>query len=276
MRGQVATFNELDAHLARKIGVLVVSRVEDAGREQNDVWFGTALWCERAQCAEQELCVLLDGTHVVTAEHLRERTLHDPTIREHVADARGHAKIVFEHDELAVFQANEIGACDRDVDIPRYVEADHVPAELLARVDDLARHDAVFEDATLVIDVFQEKVECGNALLETMLDAVPFPRRDDAREQVVRENALGALIAAVDGEGDALVQEGKVGGLLLSLEFFARQAAEVVHEWAIVAVQVAVSGEHLVVGVVELVVFQTGANGVFRGHRSRQYTFRGS
>ena len=43
---------------------------------------------------------------------------------------------------------------------------------------------------------------------------VSHSARDDARQQVVRENALGAFLAAVHGESDALVQKRHVGRLL--------------------------------------------------------------
>ena len=59
---------------------------------------------------------------------------------------------------------------------------------------------------------------------------------DDARQQVVGEDALGAFIAAVDGEGDALVEKGEVGGLFAALEFFWREGGEVFEERLIVAV----------------------------------------
>ena len=51
-------------------------------------------------------------------------------------------------------------------------------------------------------------------------------RGDEAREQVVGEDALGAFVAAVDGEGDALGEEGEVGGLLAALQLVGGQAGE--------------------------------------------------
>ena len=54
------------------------------------------------------------------------------------------------------------------------------------------------------------------------LDGLPFGCRDDARHQVVREDLFGAFLAAVDGEGDALIQEAEVGGLLSALQLVRR------------------------------------------------------
>ena len=58
---------------------------------------------------------------------------------------------------------------------------------------------------------------------------------DDAREQVVRKDALGALVAAVDGEGDALVEEGEVRLLLAALQLLGRRASAALEQRAVVA-----------------------------------------
>ena len=140
---EVAAFHQLDAHLAGEVGVLEVGGVEDAGREQDDVGLGPALGGERTQGAEQELGVLLDGADVVAAEELGEDALHDAPVGEHVADAGRNAQVVFQDDEFAVCHADEVGAADRDVDVARDLEADHLAAEVLAAIDDLAGNDAV-------------------------------------------------------------------------------------------------------------------------------------
>ncbi len=70
---EIAAFDQLDAHLAGEIGVLEVGGVEDAGREQDDVRLGSAFGGERAQGAEQQLRVLLDGANVVAAEEAAGR-----------------------------------------------------------------------------------------------------------------------------------------------------------------------------------------------------------
>ena len=69
----------------------------------------------------------------------------------------------------------------------------------------------------------QEEVEGGDALDQPALDRVPFGGRDDARQQIVGKDAFGAARVAVDGEGDALVQEGEVGGPLPFFQLRRRQ-----------------------------------------------------
>ena len=205
VRDQIAAFDQLDAHLPREVGVLVVRGVEDAGRQQDDIRLWPAFGCERPQCAQQQLRVLLDGTHVVPAKHLREDALHDAAIRQHVAHAAGYAQVVLQNDELAVLKPDQVRADDCNVHIARHLQADHVPAKLLAAVDDLARHNAVRENAALGVNVFQEEIECGNALGQPFFHDGPFARRDHARQQIVGKDLFRAFFASVDGEGDALV-----------------------------------------------------------------------
>ncbi len=69
---------------------------------------------------------------------------------------------------------------------------------------------------------------------------------DDARQQVMREDALGALVAAVNGEGDALVQKRHVGGLFLAAHFFGGQAQQQFVQRAIVLARLALRVEHLI------------------------------
>jgi len=65
-----------------------------------------------------------------------------------------------------------------------------------------------------MVDIFEKKIQGGDALGQAALDLAPFGVRNDAGQKVVGEDALGAFGIAVDGEGDALMQEREVGGLL--------------------------------------------------------------
>ena len=81
---------------------------------------------------------------------------------------------------------------------------------------------------------------------------------DEARKQVVGEDALGALVAAVDGEGDALGEEGELGGLLAALKLFGGQAGQGLGQGAIVGAHFAAGFAHLVEGAVERIVSEEG------------------
>ena len=253
---EVTAFDKLDAHLAGEVGVLKVGGVEDAGGEQHDVGFGAALGRKRAERREQDLRVVFDGADVVVAEELREDALHDAAIGEHVTHAAGNAQVVFKDNEVAVLKADEIRAANGDVDVARDLKAGHLAAKLRAGIDELTRDDAVGEDAAFVVDVFEEEVQGADALRKAAFDDFPFLAGDDARQEVVGEDALGAFVFAVDVEGDALVEEAKVGGLLAALDFFRCERGEEVEQRPVVRMQHALAGEHLVVGVIELVVAQ--------------------
>ena len=70
MGDEVTALDQIDPHLAGQVGVFEIGRVEDAGREQYDVWLGTAFRSERAQRGQQQLRIMLDGTHSIAMEKL--------------------------------------------------------------------------------------------------------------------------------------------------------------------------------------------------------------
>jgi hypothetical protein len=80
-----------------------------------------------------------------------------------------------------------------------------------------------------VVDVLEEQVDRGQTLREAALERAPLRRRDDARQQVERKDALGALLVAVDGEGDALGQKRLVGFHLTLAELGLRRRAQLLH-----------------------------------------------
>ena len=142
--------------------------------------------------------------------------------------AARHAQVVFEHDEAAVLETHQVGAGDRHVDVAVDADAAHFAPVVPAAVHQLARHDALGEDASLVVDVLEKEVDRDQPLRQAALQRVPLARRDDARQQIEREDPLGALLVAVDREGDALRQEGAVGLDLPAAEIVERHGRQLV------------------------------------------------
>ena len=106
----------------------------------------------------------------------------------------------------------------------RHGQSAHLAAVMLGAVDHGARHDAVLQHAAVAVDVAQEKVERrGCAASGRASIRVPFLGRDDARQKIGRDDPLGRLVVAIDGEGDALVQEALFAGLLAAVQFVRRQ-----------------------------------------------------
>ncbi len=140
----------------------------------------------------------------------------------------------------------------------------HLAAVVRAAVDQLARDDAFREDLALVVDVLQEQVEGEQALRQAALDDAPLGAGDDARQDVVGEDPLGAFVVAVDREGDALVQEGTVGGLLAVPPLGGGQLEEAIEKQAVGVPRHVAGREHLVERGVELVVREQGCRGLGR------------
>ena len=69
---------------------------------------------------------------------------------------------------------------------------------------------------------------------------------DDPRQQIVREDPLGPFLAAVDGEGDALVEEGEVGLLLAAPELLGRELEQLLVQPPVGAARLRAAVEHLV------------------------------
>ena len=208
---EVAAFDERDAHLAGQERVLEVGGVADARRQHDEGRIGDVRRRQRAQRRQQRLAVVRDRADLVAIEQPRHHALGDLAVGEHVGHAARHPQVVLEHDEPAVLEAHEVGAGDRDVDVAMHADAAHLAAVVPAAVDQLARHDAFGEDPALVVDVLQEQVDRRQALRQAAVERPPLRGGDDPRQQVERKDALGALLVAVDREGDALGQEGLVG-----------------------------------------------------------------
>ena len=109
-----------------------------------------------------------------TFEHLRKRALHQVAVLQHVGDAGGHAQIVFQHVDLAVAVAHQVGAGDVAPDAARRIDAHALRTVERGRADDLLGNDLVLQDLLIVIDVVDELVERVDALLEAALDPLPL------------------------------------------------------------------------------------------------------
>ena len=148
----------------------------------------------------------------------------------------------------------------------------HLAAEVLTAINHVARDHAVVQDAALVIDVLEEQIQGRDTLRQAALNARPFLLGEDARQRIVGEDALGALLAAVDGEGDSLMQEGKIGDLLAAAQLARLQAQNAAIQPVIVRTHHPVRGDHLVVCGVQL-VFVKGSRQYLPAGYSRHAAF---
>ena len=147
----------------------------------------------------------------VAGEQLGEKAHHHLAVLEHVRHPRGHAQVVLEHVELAPVGAHHVDPGDVRVDVAGDVDALHLGPVLRVAEDLLGRDDARAHDALPVVDVVKEAVQRLDALAQPRLERAPLRRRQDARDDVKGDEALGAPVVAVDGKGDADAVERQVG-----------------------------------------------------------------
>src|SRR5207247_2038199 len=95
-----------------------------------------------------------------------------------------------QHDDRRAVAAGRERAMD--LEAPGRLQADHLPPEMLAVVNQRAGDAAVFEDALRSVYVLQEQVECKNALAQAALDVTPLGAGQDARNQVEGEESFSA------------------------------------------------------------------------------------
>ena len=136
-----------------------------------------------------------------------EYLLHYPAAGEHVRDPAGDAEIVLQNHEVSFRISNQIRTDHGDVNVARHFDAAHFPAVVFAGVNNVAGHDAVFNDFALVIDIFEEEIQRRDPLRQSALDFFPFRRGDDPGQQIVRKNPLRAFVVSVDRKSDSLVEE---------------------------------------------------------------------
>ena len=223
---EVGAFDQFHAHLLGEEGVLEVRAVVLARREHHDGRLAHFVGRRGAQGVEQQAGIVLDGQHGLRREQLRKQPHHHLAVLEHVRHAGGGAQVVLEHEVAAVLVADQVDAGDLRVDLVGQVEADHRHLVGLVGQHLFGGDHPGLEDGLPVVDVVEEPVQRGDALLEALGEHLPLGARDDARNGVERDQALGAGFIAVDGEGDAHSVEQEVGFAALLGHPLGRHAAQ--------------------------------------------------
>ena len=100
--------------------------------------------------------IIVHRAHAQALEDLRESALHQVAVFQNVGDAGGHAQVVFQHVDLAVAVAHQVGAGDVAPDAARRIDADALRAVEGGGIDHFFRDDLVLQDLLIVIDVVDE------------------------------------------------------------------------------------------------------------------------
>ena len=243
---EIATLDNLDAHLPREVGVLEVGGVRRARREQHHRGVGHTGGCDVLEHLQQLARIILHWPHADGLEHMRERALHRAAIFQNVTYAGRTTPVVFQHEVLPLLIANQIRAADVDVNILRHIEVHELAAKMFSRKNVVRRDDAVLQNFLLVIDVVQKQIQRRDALREAALDHLPFLRGNDARQKVEGKNFLRARRVTIDVEGHALPHERQIHGLPLVIELLRCERLEQFAEARIMRLHRAIAGGHLI------------------------------
>ena len=124
---------------------------------------------------------------------------------------------------------------------------------MFAGVNNVSGHDAVFNDFSLMIDIFEEQIQRRDPLSQSALDLFPFRRCDNPGQQIVRKNPLRAFVISVDGKGDPLVEERLVSLVFAPSQLARTQAQKQVVKLTILFSRMLQGAEHLIVSAIEFV-----------------------
>ena len=199
--------------------MLEVSAVVHAGREHHHGRVGAVGRRAGAQGVEQHVRVVHDRRDLVLRKQIGKQPHHHLAVFQHVRHAGGHAQIVFEHVvhavALRIGGTHDVDARNVCVDVVGHIDLHHFGAQLRIVHDQVTRNQARAEDVLVVVHVVNEAIECRHALCQPLLHAHPFVRRNDARNQIEGNQALGAravfVLGAVDRKRNAHAAENHFG-----------------------------------------------------------------
>ena len=181
-------------------------------------------------------------------EQLREQPHHDLAVLQHVGDAGGRARVVFQHIEGVGVVAHDVDAGDVQVDVVRHLLAVHLRAEHRVLEHQIFRHDAGAQHFTLAVDILEIEVERLDALLQSLAQPVPFAGREDARDDVERNEPFLRVGLAIDREGDADPAEEELGFAAAVVEHVGTHLAEPRGQRGIGRAHLPVRSGHLIKG----------------------------
>src|SRR5476651_298321 len=184
--------------------MLVVGGVEDAGREEDDVRIGRGgVGRDRFQRCEEFVGIVFDRRYAMAREQFGEKPQHDFAVFQHVGDARGRARVVFEYVKRFGVDPYDVDAGDVHVYVMRYFLAVHLRTEDRILKHHVIGDDPRFKDFAAGVDVLQIQIDRLDALFEAAVHEVPLGRRKNARDHVEGDQALLRFGFAIDGKRDA-------------------------------------------------------------------------
>ena len=244
---QVAALHELHPKPVGKERVLIIGGVELARREQRHHGLArSGGGGDRAQAVEQQVGVVFNRRDAVGGEQIRQQPHHHLAVLQHVGDARGRARVVLQHVELVLAGAHDVDAGDVHPDVMGRAAPRHLRAEMRVAEDKVIGHHAGAQDLAGAVNVREEGVDRLHALHEAAFQQPPFALRDDARDDVERDEALGRVLGSIDREGDADAPEQQFSLAAPGGEHIRRGLPQPCVDFCVDAANVAAAGVHFV------------------------------
>ncbi|EKE17675.1 MAG: hypothetical protein ACD_10C00326G0001, partial [uncultured bacterium] len=208
---KVATFDQFNAHLLREEGMFKIGAVVSARRQHHDGRIIHPGRGYRPQFFQQHVGVVLNRRHFVFGEKLREEPHHHLAVFKHVGNTRRHAQIVFQHIKLAGAGTDNIDPGNMRIDTARHVNTLHDWTVLRIVQYLLGWYFPRPENLLVMVNIMQEHVQRPDPLPQTALHRLPFGRRNNARNNVKRNEPLFARLFAVNCKGNANPVKSQIG-----------------------------------------------------------------
>ena len=152
---------------------------------------------------QQVAGVVFDRADAIAAEQIREKMHHGFAVFQHVGNAGGRARIVFQNHEIVFARADDVDTDNVAVDAARWIDADHFWHERAVLNDQLVRDKSRLQDFLTVVDVIHESVQGFDALFDAGFQAAPLGSVNNARQDIEGDQAFARVFAAVDSKSNS-------------------------------------------------------------------------
>ncbi len=196
-----------------------------------------------------------------------EDLLHDTAIFEHIGDARGHPQVIFEDAIGAVAIANQISAANMHINISWYLYPPELGPILGRAENQFAGNNAIRQNLLIAVNISHKQIQGLQALLQPPLQHFPLMGRNNAGNQIKRENLFRPFLTAVDRKGHTARAEGGISLVLAALHGRGRDAVETLDKVGVVGPRLLLGTKHLIIkraGFVSIKQHESGFGSVLR------------
>jgi len=204
--GEVVAFDQVQAQVARQVGVFKVRFVVGAGGEQGDACF-VAFGAQPHQALHQRLVAGRQALYPHVGKRLGELARNGDAVFQQVTQAGRCLRAVRDHPPAPVGPAGQVEGGDVQPGVARWAHAVHG-----AQVAGVALHQGggqqgLVKQGAWAVDVGHDGVQQAGALQHAGFDLRPVFGRNDHGEQVEGPGALLAVLVGVHVVGDAVVAQ---------------------------------------------------------------------